>query len=90
MSTEQLIALSLIIDKMQIKDEIVNLDGKTNEEVGKQLIALFICNLHKAADDIYSFIANYKKITVEDAKKANIIEILKEILNTAGVKDFLA
>ena len=90
MSTELTIKLSCIIDKMQIKDEIIKIDAKTEKEVGNIVITLIICNLHKAADDVYEFVAMYKGISIEEAKKANVIEILKEVVNNPGVKDFLA
>lgn len=90
MSTEILMKLSMIIDKMEIKDELVNLYGKTDEEVGKQLISLLICRLYKAENEIYSFIATYKNISEEEAKKANIVEIIKEVIKIDGIKDFLS
>lgn len=90
MEARYLIKLSLIIDKMGIKDDLVNIETKTNEEVGKELIGILIANLHKAENEIYEFIAQYKEITVEEAQRANIIEILKEILKIDGLQDFLS
>lgn len=90
MTTELIIKLSCIIDKMQIKDELIKIDAKTNEAVGKHVIALIACNLHKAAEDVYEFISMYKEISVEQAKKENVLAILKEVVKNPGVKDFLA
>ena len=73
METRVLIKLSLIIDKMGIKNDLVNIEGKSNEEVGKELIGILIANLHKAENEIYDFIAMYKGITAEEAQTANII-----------------
>ena len=51
METRVLIKLSLIIDKMGIKNDLVNIEGKSNEEVGKELIGILIANLHKAEEE---------------------------------------
>lgn len=90
METRILIKLSLIIDKMGIKNDLVNIESKSNEEVGKELIGILIANLHKAENEIYEFIAMYKDITPEEAQTANVIEILKEVLKIDGIKDFLS
>lgn len=89
MKTKVLIKLSLIIDKMGIAKDIKNIDKETNEEVGKELITLLITNLHKAEKEIYEFIADYKKITKEEAEEVDVIPIFKELLNIDGMKDFL-
>lgn len=89
MKTKILIKLSLIIDKMGIADEIKKIDKPTNEEVGKELMMLFITNLHKAEDEIYEFIATYKGITKKEAADVDVIPLFKEILNVEGMKDFL-
>lgn len=89
MKTKLLIKLSLIIDKMGIAKDIKNIEKETNEEVGKELITLLITNLHKAENEVYEFIADYKKITKEEAEETDVIPILKELLNIEGMKDFL-
>ena len=89
MKIKILIKLSLIIDKMGIANEIKNIDKPTDEEVGKELIMLLITNLHKAEKEIYQFIADYKKITIEEAEEIDVIPIFKELLNIEGMKDFL-
>lgn len=89
MKTKVLIKLSLIIDKMGIAKDIKNIDKETNEEVGKELITLLITNLHKAEKEIYEFIADYKKITKEEAEEVDVIPIFKELLKIEGMKDFL-
>lgn len=89
MKTKVLIKLSLIIDKMGIAKDIKNIEKETNEEVGKELITLLITNLHKAENEIYEFIADYKKITKEEAEEVDVIPIFKELLKIEGMKDFL-
>lgn len=90
METRVLIKLSLIIDKMGIKNDLINIEADTNEVVGKKLIATLITNLYKAENEIYDFIAMYKEITVEEAQKVNVIEVLKEVLKIDGIQDFLS
>lgn len=90
MTTELVLKLSAIIDKMGIAKELVTIDKASNEEVGKEIVALLISNLHKAADEVYDFIANYKGITTEEAKKVNVIDLFKELTSTEGIKDFLS
>lgn len=95
LSTEMIMHLSACIDKMEIGEELKNLDVNTgnvekdNEELGKQLIVLIITKLHKAKDEIYEMIATYKGVSIDEAKKEEIIPIIKEILSIDGVKDFL-
>ena len=89
MKTKILIKLSLIIDKMGIANEIKKIDKPTDEEVGKELIMLLLTNLHKAENEIYEFISDFKGISKEDASDVDIIPIFKEILSIEGMKDFL-
>lgn len=89
MKTKILIKLSLIIDKMGIAKEIKEIDKPTDEEVGKELIMLLLTNLHKAEEEIYKFIAEYKGITKEEAEEIDVISVFKELLNIEGMKDFL-
>lgn len=96
LNAEMIMNLSAIIDKMEITENLKELDintgdkKKDNEELGKELIILFISKLYKAKDEVYELIANYKNCDIEEAKKADIITIVKEIINTSGVLDFLS
>ena len=74
---------------MGIAQELTKLDEKDNETLGKAIIALFISNIHKASDEVYDFIASYKKISVEEAKEYNVMDLLKELTKVEGIKDFL-
>ena len=100
-----LMALSEFIDVMEIGKDILNIEGKTNEEVGKELIVLFVSRLYKAKKQYYDFVIKYKNIEINDEalndeekykKKIEIvenmdaIEIFKELLQIEGIYDFLA
>ena len=69
LSTEVMITLSACIDKMEISQELKNLEidtgdeKKDNEELGKQLIVLIITRLHKAREEIYEMVSLYKGIS---------------------------
>lgn len=94
-TAEQAITISMIIDKMEIKNDLASMEINTGneksdkEELGKQLIALIISKLYKAKDEIFEFIANYKGISIEEAKKVEIIGFLKELFGMNEVVDFL-
>ena len=90
MNAQLLMKISLIIDKMEIANDIMNIDRSSNEEVGRALIALIISKMYKAENEIYEVIAEYKSISVEEAKKTEIIPILKDLLKLKDVKDFLS
>ena len=100
-----LMTLSEFIDVMEIGKDILNIEGKTNEEVGKELIVLFVSRLYKAKKQYYDFVIKYKNIEINDEalndeekykKKIEIvenmdaIEIFKELLQIEGIYDFLA
>lgn len=95
LNTEVVMLLSECIDKMEIGEQLKSLNVDTgntkqdNEELGKQLIILIISKIYKAKDTIYELIASYKGISIEEAKKQDIIPIIQEILGINGVKDFL-
>ena len=90
LSTKTIIILSEMLDKMGIKDEIKNIEGKTNEEVGKDLLIIITTKLYKVEDLIYKLISEYKGISEDEAKEVDFIETIKEIINIDGLKDFLA
>ena len=66
MKTKYLIMLSEIIDKMEIKDELKNLEidtgdtVKDNEALGKEVISLIVTRIYKCEKEVYSFVAAFK------------------------------
>lgn len=61
-STKALLDLTAIIDKMGIKDQLFNIDKKTNREVAIEVLKLVVTNLYKAEQEVYKFIVDYKKL----------------------------
>ena len=96
LSTEMIMTLSAIIDKMEIGEQLKTMEistgnnKKDQEELGKQLIVLLISKIYKAKEEVYELIAAYKNITVEEAKKVEIIPVIQEILGMEGLKSFLS
>lgn len=97
LKTSTIIALSEMIDVMDIKDELLALDGNSNEEVGKKIIMLFVTRLHKVKKQFYDFVIKYKEIKADSyeeqlkiAESMDAVELVKEIIGIEGISDFLA
>lgn len=78
LTSKLLMKLSLIIDKMGIKDEIASIDKPTNEEVGKALFSLILSKLYKAEKEVYEWLAEVKGISVEEASELDLIQLFEE------------
>lgn len=95
-STEIIMSLSEIIDKMGIADELKQLEVTTGDEkkdlerLGQEVIILIFTKLYKVKEEVYDLISKYRNISIEEAKQENAIGIFKEILNIDGVRDFLS
>lgn len=95
-STEIIMSLSEIIDKMGIANELKQLEVTTGDEkkdlerLGQEVIILIFTKLYKVKEEVYDLISKYRNISIEEAKQENAIGIFKEILNIDGVRDFLS
>lgn len=100
LTIDSICLISSIIDQIKVDDEFIQemleigntakgQDKETVEKIQKQIglkIALKIgSKLYLVKDELIKFVANYKDISEEEAAKANIIEIIKELL---ADKDF--
>ena len=90
MSVEMLMKLSFIISKMGISEDLSKIETSTNEELGKAVLALAIGNLYKADNEVYELVAAYKNVNIDEAKKLDIIPMIKELVNSEYIKPFLA
>jgi hypothetical protein len=88
MEAQVLVQVSLMIDKMGI--DIGSIQGKDDKEVGLKLISLLIKNLHKAETELYELVASKNGVSIEEAKKVNIIKFFKELMQVEGMKDFFS
>lgn len=95
MKTKYLLLLSEIIDKMDIKEDLQNLDFNTDnekedrEKLGTALITLLMTKLHKCPQEVYTFIATFKNYypekptftdeDTEQTRKNKMIKYQKEV-----------
>jgi hypothetical protein len=85
MTIKQGIKLSAICDKLDLKID----DPKGDQsKIGADLLMMVLKNAHKAEKEIYSFIAEVKKVTVAEAEEIDLVAFAKEFSDTAGLTDF--
>ena len=85
LTLKQGIKLSAIIDKLDLKIT----DPKASQEnVGADLMMQIISKAHKAEQEIYSFIAEIKNISVEEAESVDLIGFIKEAVSDSGLMSF--
>lgn len=84
LTLKQGIKLSAIIDKLDLK---INLNGN-QEEVGADLVMQIVSKAHRAEKEIYSFVAEIKDITPQEAADIDLIQFVRELLNDVGVVNF--
>jgi aspartate carbamoyltransferase regulatory subunit len=88
LKTDDMFLLSEIADKMDIK---LDVKGKTQEEVGAELILFLVKKAHKAKDEIKTLVATLTGKPLEevsDMSPNEMINNVKEILKQDGVLDF--
>lgn len=85
LTLKQGLKLSAIIDKLELK---INNPDANAEQVGADLMMQVISKAHKAEKEIYSFVAEIKGITIEEAQNINLIEFIKELVSDESVMGF--
>ena len=85
MNIKQSLKLSAIVDKIGLK--ITN-PKASQEEVGADLIIQVVSKIYKAEKEVISFVADLKKITIEEAEEIEIIDFIKELKEVNGLKSF--
>jgi hypothetical protein len=94
--------LSTIIDKTEINDDFIQemiklgktAKGKGKEfaedlkkQIGLKVVIKITSKIHLAKDELIEFVASYKEISKEEARKIDLIDIIKELMND---KDFIS
>ena len=95
MKTKYLLLLSEIIDKMDIKEDLQNLDFNTGDEkadrekLGTALITLLMTKIYKCPKEVYTFIATFKNYypekpvytdeDTEETRKNKMVEYQKAV-----------
>jgi len=88
LETDDMFLLSEIADKMDIK---IDAAGKSQEEIGADLMLFLIKKSYKAKDEIKQLVATLTEKTAEEVGKMSpkqLIASVKEILKQDGVLDF--
>ena len=85
MNIKQTMKLSQIIDKIDLKITDPTAD---QEQLGADLIMQLVRNAYKAEVEIYSFIADLKKIPLADAENVDIMDFVKDLTEVNGLKSF--
>jgi|GEM_PF-3318202 len=85
MNIKQSMKLSAIVDKMGLK--ITN-PKASQEEVGADLIIQAVSKIYKAEKEVYSFVADLKKISVKDAEEVDLVEFIKDLKEVSGLQSF--
>nr|DAM54147.1 MAG TPA: hypothetical protein [Caudoviricetes sp.] len=102
LTIDSICLISSIIDKIEIDDKFINEMielGRTAKEkskenaekiqmqIGMKIVIKLGKKLHEVRDDLVKFVANYKEISEEEAKKVDIKDIVKELISD---KDFVS
>ena len=84
---EQGMKISAIIDKLDLKMPDPN---KGQAYFGADLLMQIVAKAHRAKNEIYGLIAEVKGCTEKEAKQVNLVEFIRELAETEGIKDFLS
>lgn len=102
LTIDSICLISSIIDKIEIDDKFINemielgrtAKGKSKEnsekiqmQIGIKIVLKLGKKLHEVRNDLVKFVANYKEISEEEAKKVDIKDIVKELISD---KDFVS
>lgn len=102
LTIDSICLISSVIDKIELDEKFINemieegkkAKGKNEEmvekiktQIGIKIVLKIGSKLHLVRDDLIKFVANYKNISEEEAKKIDIIETIKELIND---KDFIS
>lgn len=95
MKTKYLLMLSEIIDRMDIREDLQNLDFNTGDEkadrekLGTTIITILITKLYKCPKEFYTFVASFKNYypekpiftdeDTEETRKSKMIEYQKAV-----------
>ena len=79
--------ISAIVDKLDLKVPDPN---KGQAFFGADLLMQVLAKAHRAKTEIYDLVAEVKGCTVKEAKAVNLMEFIKELGETEGIKDFLS
>ena len=90
LKTKDIFKMSKILKKMNLK---INADeGKSQKQVGAELILSVFENLHLAENDVNEFLSGMANLTVSEFEELpfeKTLEVIKEFKSIAGLSSFL-
>lgn len=87
--TKDIFKMSKIMKKMGLKIDAG--EGKTQQQVGAELILSVFENLHLAENEVNEFLSDMVEMKVEDFEELPVektLEIIKEFKNISGLSNF--
>lgn len=90
LKTSDIFKMSKILKKMDLK--INEVEGKTEKQVGAELILSLFENIHLAEKEVNEFLADMVGMKPEEFSELPLektFEIIKEFKNISGLQNFL-
>lgn len=69
-------------------DAMAQLSGEKIATLGAEIFAAVAPQLGKIANDIPEFVAVYKNVSLDEAKKLDLADVFNEIINDDGIRSF--
>jgi len=69
-------------------EALAEIKGEKAVELGFELIAEIMPQLDKIGDDFPEFVSLYKGVSLEEAGEFDLAEIINELVNDEGIKNF--
>lgn len=103
LTIDSICLISAMLSKMQIDEKFINEMvelgkkgkgksknelSKLQEQIGIRIVLKITSKLHLVKDELIEFIAKYKGVSEEEAKKLDMIEVVKEIVKDKEITDF--
>jgi len=70
------------------KEALAEIKGEKAVELGFELVAEIMPQLDRIGEDIPEFISLYKGVSLEEAGEMDFAEILNEVINDEGIRNF--
>lgn len=71
-------------------EALAEIKGEKAVELGFELIAEITPQLDKIGDDFPEFVSLYKGVTIEEAGEYDLAEIVNELINDEGIRNFFS
>jgi hypothetical protein len=79
--------LSAIVDKLELT---IPDPGASQEKLGADVFMQILSRAHRADEEIYAFIAEFKGCTPDEAQELPLSEVVRELMSDNGVLGFFS